>query len=81
MWVAIGSMMSVFLIFRLFPMFGTGSVMPLVWNVQGWIERPLEFVADWLPFAAAAVYAGIAWTPTRHIVCTLHRSRFASHSV
>jgi hypothetical protein len=64
MWVAIGSAVLVFLVFMVFPIIETGSLMPVVWNIEGWIDRPAQFAADWVPFfAAAAVYGGWLWRP------------------
>jgi hypothetical protein len=63
-WVSVGSAILTFLVFMLVPIIETGSFTPVVWNVQGWVARPAEFTADWLPFlAAAAVYGASAWTP------------------
>jgi hypothetical protein len=55
----------VFLVFMLFPIVETGSLMPVVWNVEAWVTRPVEFTADWLPFfMAAAVYGAIGAAPS-----------------
>jgi len=63
-WVALCSVLLVVVFFMLLAVIETGSLMPLVWNVEGWIERPLAFVADWLPFlAGAAAYGTIASRP------------------
>jgi hypothetical protein len=62
MWAAIGSVILVFLVFMLLPVMETRSLMPIMWNVEAWFTRPLEFTADWLPFfAAAAVYGDLIW--------------------
>ena len=65
-WVSIGSTVLLFIAFMLLPIMQTRSFMPVVWNLQGWIERPADFAADKLPvFAAALVFGALAWVPTR----------------
>jgi hypothetical protein len=64
MWVSAGSVILIFLVLMLVPIIETGSLMPVAWNVQGWIDRPAEFTTDWLPFfASAAVFGASAWKP------------------
>ena len=64
--VSIGSAIVIYLAFMAFPVAESGSLSPIVWNVAGWFERPVEFVADWLPFLGGAmVFGAIAWVPKR----------------
>jgi hypothetical protein len=64
-WISVsaGGVVIMYLAFMLPTALGTGSLMPLAWNVQGWIDRPIEFAADWLPFfAGAAVFGALVWS-------------------
>ena len=62
--VSIGCAIAMYLAFMAVPIAESRSLSPIVWNAAGFFARPIEFVADWLPFlGGAVVFGAIAWVP------------------
>jgi hypothetical protein len=57
----VGGSIGVFAVFMLVPVAETGSMRPVAWTIAGWLNRPAEFAADWLPFlTGGAAFAVVA---------------------